>query len=100
MINLEQWKEVTTNDASSNVTIFSNLRCLKVNKCPELLNISKVFHENDVQHLESLTVSLCNKLTKLPKGLHFSSSIRRVKIDYCLNLRVDVRNKSELLFKH
>uniref|UniRef100_A0A9I9DXL5 Disease resistance protein RGA3 n=2 Tax=Cucumis melo TaxID=3656 RepID=A0A9I9DXL5_CUCME len=98
MINLQQWEEVMTNDASSNITIFPNLRSLEICRCPKLLNIPEVFDENNVQHLESLIVSHCNKLTKLPNGLHFCSSIQRVKIDQCSNLSINIRNKSELCY--
>ncbi|CAK9315656.1 unnamed protein product [Citrullus colocynthis] len=51
MINLEQWNEITTNDASSNVTIFPNLKRLEITRCPKLLNIPDTFggcDENDV----------------------------------------------------
>ena len=72
MINLEQWKEVMTNDASSNVTIFSNLKCLEIRGCP--------------------------KLTKLPNGLHFCSSIRRVTINQGSNLSINMRNKPKLWY--
>lgn len=42
MINLEQREEITTNDASSNVTVFPNLRRLEITRCPKLLNIPDV----------------------------------------------------------
>uniref|UniRef100_A0A1S4E3X3 Uncharacterized protein n=1 Tax=Cucumis melo TaxID=3656 RepID=A0A1S4E3X3_CUCME len=100
MINLEQWEEVMTNDASSNVTIFPNLRSLKTSRCPKLLNIPEVFDESDMQHFESLFVSHCNKLTQLPNELQFCSSIRRVTIDHCSNLSINMRNKLELWYLH
>nr|ABB91438.1 R-FOM-2 [Cucumis melo] len=74
MINLEQWEEVMTNDASSNVTIFPNLKSLEISGCP--------------------------KLTKIPNGLQFCSSIRRVKIYQCSNLGINMRNKPELWYLH
>ncbi|KGN58559.1 disease resistance protein RGA2 [Cucumis sativus] len=98
MINLEQWKEVITNDESSNVTIFPNLKCLKIWGCPKLLNIPKAFDENNMQHLESLILSCCNKLTKLPDGLQFCSSIEGLTIDKCSNLSINMRNKPKLWY--
>ncbi|CAK9324907.1 unnamed protein product [Citrullus colocynthis] len=102
MKSLEHWEEIAS---ISNGTMFPHLQSLSIICCVNLMNIPNIFAscwkklDVDVNSasflsfrghgkLRSLKILGCEKLTKLPDGLEFCSSLENLWISNCSNLNL------------
>lgn len=102
MKSLEHWEEIAS---ISNGTMFPHLQSLSIICCVNLMNIPNIFAscwkklDVDVNSasfssfqghgkLRSLKILGCEKLTKLPDGLEFCSSLENLWISDCSNLNL------------